>query len=102
MDGPGVYQISLYDSSLAYSVEKFDAPTTRTLIFIKADVDKNEWIYLRAGIDWMATIVYQDRDCAEMEEAKWRCAISITHRVFRDKVDRTNDRWLDWHGAEIS
>lgn len=100
MDGPGQYEITIYDGSLDYKVEKLQYPTSRTLILIEAPLDEGEAIYLRGGIDWDAALTYLDRDCSETEAAKWNCAVSLSHRILREDADRMYDRRLDWYGAE--
>ncbi len=102
MDGPGEYEITIYDSTLEYRVEKLSTPTSRTLIFIEANIEDTSAIYLRGGVDWEAALAYLDRDCGETEDAKWGCSISISHRVQREDEERMSDRWLDWYGAESS
>ncbi|MFT4675023.1 MAG: hypothetical protein ACI9PX_000670 [Reinekea sp.] len=103
LGGPGYYRVSFYDDSHAYQVEKLSFgpfPAARTLVFIQADNPDDEPTFLRGGIDWGYSQAVRGVDCGASEAAKWDCAIPMRHRLGLDDPTRSNDWYLDWHGAE--
>jgi hypothetical protein len=103
LGGPGYYRVSFYDDSHAYQVEKLSFgsfPAARTLVFIQAENPDDEPTFLRGGIDWGYSQTVRGVDCGASEAAKWDCAIPMRHRLGLDDPARSNDWYLDWHGAE--
>jgi subtilisin family serine protease len=98
--GAGTYRIRFNDSTRAYSVTKQgnnNSDLRRTVIFMYGQTVVGQDMFLRGGIDWTYAKNNLGRDCAV---DKWLCALPITHNQFQSDPNRSNDKYLDWHGAE--
>jgi RHS repeat-associated protein len=73
----------------------------RTVIFMYGQTVSGQDMFIRGGLDWGYAKANLGRDCAANADAKWLCAIPITHNgKFASNAQRANDKYLDWYGAE--
>jgi large repetitive protein len=71
----------------------------RTVIYMYGQTVSGQDMFFRGGIDWGYAKNNLGRDCAA---DKWLCAIPIRHRLFLQDPTRSNDKYLDWYGAETN
>jgi hypothetical protein len=98
--GAGTYRVIFNDQTRAYSVTKQggnNSDIRRTVIFMYGQTVVGQDMFLRGGIDWTYARNNLGRDCAVNQ---WLCAIPITHNLFPNDPNRSNDKHLDWYGAE--
>jgi len=74
----------------------------RTVIFIQAQTQSGQDMFIRGGIDHAYANANLGRNCAT---TNFECAIAITHNNLRNSTTipwKNNDNYLDWYGAEAS
>jgi alpha-amylase len=72
----------------------------RTVIFIQAQTQSGQDLFIRGGIDHDYANAVLDKNCASNN---FNCAIAIKHNNLRNATTapwKTNDHYLDWYGAE--
>ncbi len=74
----------------------------RTVIFIQAQTQSGQDMFIRGGIDHSYANTNLGKNCASTNV---ECAIAITHNNLRNTTTapwKTNDNYLDWYGAEAT
>ena len=80
-------------------------PTThwqRTVIFIHAQTQSGQDMFIRGGIDHNYANTVLGKNCTT---SNFNCAIGITHNNLRNSTTapwKANDNYLDWYGAEAN
>jgi hypothetical protein len=99
----GNYVFKFNENTLAYSVTLQQATNIkRTVIFMYGTTQPGQDMFMRGGIDWGYSKNTLGKDCGAnpVDVNKWLCAIPITHNIQASNYQRSNDKFLDWYGAE--
>jgi glucose/arabinose dehydrogenase len=101
----GTYTVTFNDVTKQYTLActaNCVAPQDirRTIIFLKKQTVVGQDMFMRGGVDWGYAKANLGRDCGATPNAKWLCAIPMTHRQFVNDPQRAYDKHLDWYGTE--